>query len=989
MDEATRDRLLAQWVVARGLLNSQSLLAIRQSSPDLVSGLQQRGVLDSNIYSHFMHDVQTYIGSRVPSNSNASAFQRLKESARLPHPGETFAGFVIESELGRGGMGAVFRARSPETGAVVALKCLLAGEGANDSARERFRREIDAMVRLDHPGVIQVYDSGTDREIDWYTMELLEGPRSLTEYVSEAGLRPDQAAELLARCAEALDHAHAEGLIHRDIKPDNLVVDRDGGFRIVDFGLARDVDRNTRLTQSGATLGTPSYMAPEQCAGSRDVDHRADVYAFGAILYELLAGRRPFEADSMTGLMAAIMNRPPDPPSTLTEGVSPGLEAVALKALEKAPKDRYQTAADFAEDLRRAGRGERTLAERERRGRTRVLLLLLLPLIIAAVAAGVWVGSRKRDRSILTREELSARAQRIEPLLGRLEDRLAQPGAFPLDELEQALALPPKPKYEGGKPPRAFRMILGRRARLEAEMCLRLERLERARGALEEAKKLLGGSSLERITDGVAGLILAHEAGKRAEALDLIRRALVREPGRGDLQLACARLELEARRPEKALRHLEEARRLSVDDPGLGPRILSSLGKHAEAVEGLEKALKDGLEAKPRHGEIYVRAALERFRLGKTREGLTLAGRGLALDCPLTLKDELYGALIPALEAHVDPKTFERFAQPEVMEVFHGFRTLLAEHYEDRPVPRDIARKTSRCAINVHGYKVHGVRHPNAEEHAFQLQWEATRWAPDDSEMWIRMSSQTILDDFPPERLRTLLPHYEEALSSAATPAANLSLRAQFQQIFFEAGVAEEGLAKIAGPTAEELKDWPVAGGDLLYYRMLSLKQLGRFEEIVSLGKLGMMLHEDRRWQICRGIGDALIQLGRESEALEPYAEGLLALTGDASIDKYRELLRGAFHAAGTGTPARLTELAKRFRTHGPRSYGTLAEAWIAEREGDLTARDAALAKGCERGRTAATRESFKALVKALEKRDKKAREALMHRWLGRLPDDR
>ncbi|MBK8099517.1 MAG: protein kinase [Planctomycetes bacterium] len=260
--------------------------------------------------------------------------------------------FRILGEIGRGGMGVVYRARQRSLDREVALKVLPSHVTLQPSAVARFRREATLAARLEHPNIVAIHAVGDDGDTNFFAMELVDGaPLDRIDPATGKPRSVRQCVELCAAVADALAHAHEHGVLHRDVKPTNILVRKDGRPVLTDFGLARDVDQ-PGMTRTGAFAGTPHYTAPEQAAGSKHVDARADVWSLGATLYELLTGRRAFEGDTVADVIEQIARREPVDPVRLVPALSPDLAAIVLKALEKDPARRYHSARAFADDLR-------------------------------------------------------------------------------------------------------------------------------------------------------------------------------------------------------------------------------------------------------------------------------------------------------------------------------------------------------------------------------------------------------------------------------------------------------------------------------------------------------------------------------------------------------------------------------------------------------------------------------------------------------------
>jgi hypothetical protein len=297
-------------------------------------------------------------------------------------------------------MGVVYQARQLNLKRTVAIKMILAGSHAGEAELERFRLEAEAVASLQHPNIVQVFDVGENDGCPYLVLEYVDGG-SLARELSGQTFSPRQAAQLVETLARAVHHAHRRDIVHRDLKPANVLLTADGLPKITDFGLAKRLNVGKGQTRTGAILGTPSYMAPEQASGkTKTAGPATDVYALGAILYELLTGRPPFRADTDLDTLMQVVSQDPQPPRQLRPKVSRDLEAICLKCLDKDPGRRYASAQALANDLRRYLKGEPTLARpRGLLGRARLWLKRrrktavagLAVLCLAAVGLWVWL----------------------------------------------------------------------------------------------------------------------------------------------------------------------------------------------------------------------------------------------------------------------------------------------------------------------------------------------------------------------------------------------------------------------------------------------------------------------------------------------------------------------------------------------------------------------------------------------------------------------
>ena len=303
---------------------------------------------------------------------------------------KTISHYRVTAKLGAGGMGEVYRAHDERLERDVALKVLPAHTLADETARKRFRKEALALSKLNHSNIATIYDFDTQDGVDFLVMEYVAGT-TLAEKLAGRALPEKEVARLGTQMAAALEEAHEQGVVHRDLKPGNVMVTPKGQAKVLDFGLAKlvrpvsETAVTESLTETPAAAGTLPYMAPEQLQGEK-VDARTDIYALGAVLYQMATGRRPFPEAQAPQLIAAIMNESPQLPSGLNSQVSAGLESIILKALEKDPERRYQSSQELITDLERLGGPEPLLAARRRRATRRQLLATAAVAVVALLA---------------------------------------------------------------------------------------------------------------------------------------------------------------------------------------------------------------------------------------------------------------------------------------------------------------------------------------------------------------------------------------------------------------------------------------------------------------------------------------------------------------------------------------------------------------------------------------------------------------------------
>jgi serine/threonine protein kinase len=337
---------------------------------------------------------------------------------------EKFGRFRVIGELGRGAMGVVYRASDPALGRTVAIKtiALTGSSQERDTHEQRFLQEGRAAGGMSHPAIVTIYDVGREGDVAFIAMELVEG-RDLRELIGNVSLKPAQSVAIAASVAEALAYAHERGVVHRDVKPGNIMVLSEDRVKIMDFGIAHMHEPMVK-TQTGVMLGSPQYMSPEQITG-QEIDHRADIFSLGLVLYEMLTGVKPFQGEDIPDLMFKVANMPATPPSHLAPDLPAVIDYIVARALKKKPDERYASAKDLARDLREC------LAE----------VAASAPNVVASGAAGEnWIAASGAEGSIeVTRPE---------------------PGRLPTPE--EPLELRPSPRFDSKR-------ALARLAMLPAE----------------------------------------------------------------------------------------------------------------------------------------------------------------------------------------------------------------------------------------------------------------------------------------------------------------------------------------------------------------------------------------------------------------------------------------------------------------------------------------------------------------------------------------
>jgi WD40 repeat protein len=349
------------------------------------------------------------------------------------HDTDFYSEYELLGEIGRGGMGVIYKAHQPELNRIVALKVIHAVRHSGEAVRKRFQAEVKVAARLSHPNLVPIFDVGVMDGCPCFSMEFFSGG-TLADRLAQPGTPLDQSVMLLVKVARAVFHAHQHGVLHRDLKPANILLDADGEPHVADFGLAKEMGSDSDLTRSESALGSPNYMSPEQAAGrSNSLTVATDIYSLGVILYQLLTGRLPFLADTPVETMRLVAESEPLRPSAIAASVDRDLETICLKCLEKEPARRYRTADEFADDLERWLRHEPIHArpttgfERARKWVRRhpgpAALVALVVLAVTGGVTGVFWQWRKAERA---RHDESTQRLRAESALAHSAIALAE-----------------------------------------------------------------------------------------------------------------------------------------------------------------------------------------------------------------------------------------------------------------------------------------------------------------------------------------------------------------------------------------------------------------------------------------------------------------------------------------------------------------------------------------------------------------------------------
>lgn len=395
------------------------------------------------------------IGATLPAAPGLTASDERTPVQPTAPPLGRIADYDLLAEIGRGGMGVVYRARQRGLNRLVALKMVLAGGLASEAEVQRFHLEAEAAANLRHPGIVAVYEVGESEGRHFYSMEYIEGA-GLNELVRQNPLPVETAVRYVRDVALAMHHAHQQGVLHRDLKPSNVLIDSTGAAKVADFGLAKRVDDQSQLTASGAAVGTPSYMPPEQARGDQQqISALSDVYSLGAVLYETITSRPPFRAANVVDTMFQVIHNEPAPPRMLNPKIPRDVETICLKCLEKQPSRRYSSARELAEDLDRFLKEEPIRARRtgvlerawrwRRRNPALAAALLGLAIALAGGFAGVFwkwrEADRQRERALLKSAHLAKASDEMFLVIEDWLERVPEEERVRQQRLESVLKL--------------------------------------------------------------------------------------------------------------------------------------------------------------------------------------------------------------------------------------------------------------------------------------------------------------------------------------------------------------------------------------------------------------------------------------------------------------------------------------------------------------------------------------------------------------------
>jgi eukaryotic-like serine/threonine-protein kinase len=392
--------LILQWERAQAQGQSISAETLCSECPDRLADFLSRIADLESIRRQAAAEGTRMLAADSPTVTYASGDSETAARERMP---ADVPGYEVVGRVGQGGMGAVYQARQLGLNRLVALKVLIGGAAAGSDRRARFAAEAKVVAALRHPNIVSVFDTGEYDGVPFFSMEFVPGG-TLGQRLAAGPLAPETAARLMVPVVDAIQHAHDHGVIHRDLKPTNILISEDGAPKVSDFGLAKQLESDDGLTRTDAVLGTPSYMAPEQAEGKKQIGPAADVYALGAILYHALTGRPPFQAATTLDTLRQVVERDPVPVRDLQPAVPRDLAVICEMSLRKEPERRYPSAGELAADLRRYLANEPIRARaigpierawkwgRRHRGAALSGLAVSLALFVGTIVSGIYAG---------------------------------------------------------------------------------------------------------------------------------------------------------------------------------------------------------------------------------------------------------------------------------------------------------------------------------------------------------------------------------------------------------------------------------------------------------------------------------------------------------------------------------------------------------------------------------------------------------------------
>jgi eukaryotic-like serine/threonine-protein kinase len=528
--------------------------------------------------------------------------QAMDATLVIPGSGRAVApGYTLLAELGRGGMGVVYKARQIGLNRTVALKMILAGSHAGSAELARFRTEAEAIARLQHPNIIHVYEIGEHAGLPYFSLEYCDGG-SLDKKLKGTPLPPREAARLVQALALGIQAAHEKGILHRDLKPANVLLTKDGVPKITDFGLARKIDE-AGLTASGAILGTPSYMAPEQAGGkTKEICPATDVYGLGAILYECLTGKAPFKAATLVETLQLVLKNEAASAVSLNPRVPRDLAAVVEKCLEKNPKQRYPTSAELARDLGRVLAGEPVHARRAtgperllkwaRRHPTAAALIVVSAAAFLSLLVGGWWSAASLGAAAEREADQRRRAEaHLAKAVEAVERMLTEVGAVELADVphlgpvRKKLLLDAKAFYDAFLQERAddpaFRFFAGRAFSRLGDIQAMLEESTPAERSYQQARELLEGPAAEAEQ--------RRELGRVLNNLGVLLKGLVGRTSESERALQEA-LALRLRVAEESSGNAEDRQAVAASYYNLGTVLARLPGQRKRAQEAYAKA---------------------------------------------------------------------------------------------------------------------------------------------------------------------------------------------------------------------------------------------------------------------------------------------------------------------------------------------------------------------------------------------------------------